>query len=648
MKTSKFLALSFLAVLFSFSACDNMPEPDYWADQNPYTTLYSESFGTAATGTPWPLISEYEGLDKSGKGAEKVTLSAEGTVSVRSNSPSTGTANIPGYSGASGACNAMMAGAGASLLINDIAVCGAKNLTLSFGSNQTNSILTVAYKINGKAEWTDIKYEKTTAEWGMVDTLSITLPAGTNTIKLKFTAGTTQFGTRVDDIKLATNDPTGNPVVDPDETPAVPEPDPVTKLTEDFEGFADGGGDMYFGKQTDAKGWKGYKIQGTLEPDVRYFTTTNNKYVQFSAHRTSITTQDVQEMWLVSPRIDISAATGKFVSFNTVGGYFNDNTIFEVYVLAGDNPATDTKTKLEGWRLASKSDLSSGASYTAFIPSGNIDLSAFSGIIRIAFYYKGTSGSGNSTTYQLDNFAVGESFSVFTVAPQSLSFAKEGGEKTFTVTSDKEWTATSSNQTDFSVSVNGNTVTVTAAANTAAAQRSATITVKTADGLQEKPVNITQAGQGATGDAVFTETFAKIAGTAWSAGNSVLSDYSSFDNAGWTGDKVYPAGGVIKLGTSGAVGSVTTPSIDLSAKDGVFTLEFKTLVWWNDTKKIKVYVNDTMHETDEIAHYDKNNPVPPQTVTMTLSGGTAATKIKFESYQADKGRFYLDEVKILQ
>jgi hypothetical protein len=176
--------------------------------------ILRETFGNTAvqTGTQWPPVADYTGYLKEGKGAASVTYTAEGgAVTVRRNAASSD------YSGASGECNAMMAGTtGASLLINDIATCGARNLVLSFGSNETNSTLAVYYKINGTTNWVPVTYTKAGATWGLVSA-TITLPAGANTIKLKFTASTTEFGTRVDDVKITTEDQTSNPIIDPDD-----------------------------------------------------------------------------------------------------------------------------------------------------------------------------------------------------------------------------------------------------------------------------------------------------------------------------------------------------------------------------------------------------------------------------------------------
>lgn len=178
----------------------------------------------------------------------------------------------------------------------------------------------------------------------------------------------------------------------------------VPSLSEDFESFVDGRGASYMSKQPDSKGWIGVNVQGgkdKLEPDVREFN--NNKYVQFSAHRGSITAAETQEFWLISPSLDLDKATSKNVSFDVSAGYYSKGTIFEVYILNGSNPGTASKEKL-AWNEPQTIPVNG---YSGFASSGSIDLSAYSGVQRIGFYYKGTSGSGNSTTYQMDNFLFG-------------------------------------------------------------------------------------------------------------------------------------------------------------------------------------------------------------------------------------------------
>lgn len=84
-----------------------------------------------------------------------------------------------------GSANAMAAAGGASLIIKNIATCGAKNLVLSFGSIVVSDTLAVSYRISGTTEWVPVVYSKDVSGWGLVENLKITLPTGTNTINLK-------------------------------------------------------------------------------------------------------------------------------------------------------------------------------------------------------------------------------------------------------------------------------------------------------------------------------------------------------------------------------------------------------------------------------------------------------------------------------
>lgn len=186
-------------------------------------TIYSENFGNAVGSTApsegWPFVAQYTGYERGGLGGAVAVYTQEGgSVSIRGNNAS----DNNGYEGASGACNAMMAATGASFVIKDIATCGAKNFTLSFGGGQTSAICKVYYRIYNTTEWIELPYEKIDEYWGKVQGLNFTVPTGTNTISLKYTAAVTQYGTRVDDILLTTEDATSTPIIDV-ETPVVVE-----------------------------------------------------------------------------------------------------------------------------------------------------------------------------------------------------------------------------------------------------------------------------------------------------------------------------------------------------------------------------------------------------------------------------------------
>ncbi len=116
--------------------------------------------------------------------------------------------------------------------------------------------------------------------------------------------------------------------------------------------------------------------------------------------------------------------------------------------------------------------------------------------------------------------------------------------------------------------------------------------------------------------------------------------------AGWTGLKVYQAGGSVKVGTSSALGYLVTPAINLSANGGQFNISFKAMAWSTDATTLKIYVNDVLANTLTGLGNDATYTLKPFSVDLT--GGNSATKIRFEGAQAAKGRFFLDDFVISQ
>ncbi len=104
---------------------------------------------------------------------------------------------------------------------------------------------------------------------------------------------------------------------------------------------------------------------------------------------------------------------------------------------------------------------------------------------------------------------------------------------------------------------------------------------------------------------------------------------------GWTGSKVYSAGGEIKLGTSSLTGWIETPSINLSQADLI--LKFDISCWPGDASTVQVYLNGTTI----------GNVISPtdnfQRITIAVPGGSASGKFKFEGLTK---RFFLDNISV--
>ncbi|HQG63047.1 MAG TPA: T9SS type A sorting domain-containing protein [Bacteroidales bacterium] len=106
---------------------------------------------------------------------------------------------------------------------------------------------------------------------------------------------------------------------------------------------------------------------------------------------------------------------------------------------------------------------------------------------------------------------------------------------------------------------------------------------------------------------------------------------------GWSGYKVYSAGGEIKTGTSTVPGWIETPSIDFSGHSSQLFLKFDISRWPDDECTVKILLNgdqigDIISPEDEF-----------KTIIMAIGQGITSGKIRFES-QAK--RYFLDNVII--
>lgn len=119
--------------------------------------------------------------------------------------------------------------------------------------------------------------------------------------------------------------------------------------------------------------------------------------------------------------------------------------------------------------------------------------------------------------------------------------------------------------------------------------------------------------------------------------SSSLDTYTQ--TSGWTGLKIYSAGGEIKLGTSSASGYIITPTIDLS--DGG-SISFDYSKWASDASVIQVF-----HAPDGVNFVQIGDDIAPETdfqnVSLEISEGTASSKIKIGT---NVKRCFLDNIVI--
>lgn len=114
---------------------------------------------------------------------------------------------------------------------------------------------------------------------------------------------------------------------------------------------------------------------------------------------------------------------------------------------------------------------------------------------------------------------------------------------------------------------------------------------------------------------------------------------------GWNGNNVFQAGGSVKVGSSGSLGYLAAPALDLSADGGKYTLKFDAMAWNGDDKLMKILINSQLKHTVT----DLNNTTYSfKSYSIPFTGGAASTSIKFEGNKAANGRFFLDNIEITQ
>ena len=104
------------------------------------------------------------------------------------------------------------------------------------------------------------------------------------------------------------------------------------------------------------------------------------------------------DQWLISPAIDMSKVTKKVLTFDTqVNGYGSTQSALKVFVLTAADPAKAKATQLNPTLATAPA-----SGYSQWVNSGELDLSAFSGIVYIGFEYT-SPVADNYATWCVDN-----------------------------------------------------------------------------------------------------------------------------------------------------------------------------------------------------------------------------------------------------
>ncbi|MFZ4402190.1 MAG: beta strand repeat-containing protein, partial [Bacteroidales bacterium] len=146
-----------------------------------------------------------------------------------------------------------------------------------------------------------------------------------------------------------------------------------------------------------------------------------------------------------------------------------------------------------------------------------------------------------------------------------------------------------------------------------------------------------------------------FSGQSWGQTNILSENFSSISSGDntttggsgttWAGDtnfvtltSAYNAGGAVKIGTSSAIGSITSKSIDLSVNGGNFKIKFKVKGWTTVEGNIKVTVTGLTAQT---VTYTSTIAGSFEQKELTFTGGTSGSTVKFETTAK---RAFLDDI----
>lgn len=173
-----------------------------------------------------------------------------------------------------------------------------------------------------------------------------------------------------------------------------------------------------------------------------------------------------------------------------------------------------------------------------------------------------------------------------------------------------------------------------------ASDGTASMTFSPADRSEDPDAPVTPVG-----DVLLYESFDKCKGTGGNDGNfkgsiaSAKAAAENFDNAGWSSTgTIYAADGCVRLGISGTPGNITTPAFVVA---GSAYLSFKVAGWDSskDATSLSLSVNN-----GTLSKYS----VPVKAGAWSTFGATISANGNVKlTFTANKGRFFLDEVKIV-
>ena len=501
-------------------------------------------------GTSWPYLDQFDGWqNQTGTGIDNVAYAYD-AMSARSNSESN--SKYSNYEGSG--VNNLFFGNGGSFTIQKIAV-STVNLQLTFGAEryvqdaEDNTFVIADLPVQLSADgsnWSEpISYAfpegmDTNGKWNLA-TADFTLPEGTTTLYIRFSTKVASAH-RIDDVRLKSGiggqkiEFSGVTPPQPGEGVVITIPEIIAKLTSE-QVVLDAANDRYFEAVvvTDKDG--GNVNANNLQVMTPGATTAGNGITLYGSGKYT-NPNDENFTFKKGDKVKVTLKAGKARIVNYQGLYEvtgskdDEWVVIEKTGTAAVSPVQITADKLAEYQgmAVTLSDAKAPATAAVWCESGKYGQHTFTaggtdftvfvqsdmpGLVGQSFVANATGSiTGYATVYKsnaqicpqtpADVAAfMGEPSTypaISKVDPASLSFAAAGESKTVTVTTvntDDTYTIqAASDNTQFVPTVDGNVITVAAAANTTDAAITGTLTVnlmKGAETVDTKTVSMAQA-----------------------------------------------------------------------------------------------------------------------------------------------------------
>jgi len=155
-----------------------------------------------------------------------------------------------------------------------------------------------------------------------------------------------------------------------------------------------------FNQNLDYEGWINYAEAGSKLWIERDFN--NDGYAQFSSYQSG----DASNIgWLISPAIDLSTAENVVLNFESASNFVTNAANKLEVLISTDFSGDEAEIATATWTVLDAELADNTTNNYTYVPSGNIDLSAFTGMVHIAFK---VTGNGNDQTglFQVDKIKV--------------------------------------------------------------------------------------------------------------------------------------------------------------------------------------------------------------------------------------------------